>query len=141
MTYFVCVAVPQKAVSRLFVTFVRVIHLTNITESPFGKATCGENQGWNAYLLQVGSSSASLINGEPKKKNLHDVSCPALFVSGINTLIEEGSCSSVNFLIHVMLGLIDVEKIRVREQKAIKLIDLAQSLPSSQEDVRYTVTK
>lgn len=135
MTYFVCLTVPQKAISQLSNRFGRLIHFTNVTDTPFGRATCAENRERDAYILQVGSNSASLMN--KKHKN----NCPGLFVSVIETLLVEGGFPSVAFLGHTMSELIKTEKISVQDQKVIKLMDLAQSLSSSQEDIRYLVTR
>jgi hypothetical protein len=141
MSYFVCLALPQKALGQLASAFDRSVHITDVTETPFGKATYGENREWVAYILQVGSSSASLINRGVEKKSSSKTNRPELFVSGIRTLLEDGSCSSVTFLMHLMFGLIKTEKICVQEQKVIKLADLAQSMLFLQEDIRYLVTR
>ncbi len=139
MSFFLCLAVPQEAQAQLASAFDKRVHLTDASSFPIGKATRGRKHSWMPVLLQVGSSSASLI-GKGGLRRTHNNDHTAILVSGIQRLLENEGCFSVSFLAHWMQGRIDQEQIVLKGEKQINLSEIAQSLLEVEEDVRYLVS-
>lgn len=131
---------PQEAVSSLRSSFNQVIYLTDVSSLPIGAITRGKNTSWSAYLLQIGSSSASLL-GKGSTRKTHNSDRSELFISGIQSLMINPACSSVSFLVHWMQGLIAAEEITIKQEQQIRLQDTAQFVLNLEEDVRYVVLK
>lgn len=139
MSYFLCLAVPQAATDHMRLAFDRRIHLTEAHDLPIGKATRGKNNNWATYLLQVGSSSASLLcKGVIRRTHNNDHS--EVLLSGIQALLKNENVPSLSFLVHWMHGYITTEEIPVKTEKHVGLPDLPHILLDTEEDVRYTVS-
>lgn len=84
MSYFLCLAVPPEAAALLPSVFDARIHQMEVTHFPIGKLTQGDHHSWAAVLLQVGSSSATLIGKSSKRKNDHT----DLLLAGVQNLLK-----------------------------------------------------
>jgi len=103
-------------------------------------ATRGKNASWKAVLLQIGSSSASLI-GKAGVRRTHNNDHTGLFVAGIEALLEGENCGSISFLAHWMRGHIESEEVKLRDSQCIMLSGIQKVIDALEEDVRYTVSK
>ena len=140
MSYFLCLAFTPEVQTHLRSSFDSSIYLTDASQYPIGNTTRGRNTSWSAALLQIGSSSASLI-GKANLKETRNNDHSQLFVSGIQTLFENEYCSSLSFLVHWMRGYLTREEIALRREEHIELSALSRTLPELEEDVRYTVVR
>jgi hypothetical protein len=140
MSYFLCLAVPPEVTGLLPSVFDERIHRTDVSDWPIGVTTRGKNRSWKAILVQIGSSSASLI-GKGGARKTHNNDHTELLISGITALLERQECASLSFLVHWMHGYITTEEIPLQCDKRIELSALLQSLIELEDDVRYTVYK
>jgi hypothetical protein len=107
---------------------------------PIGITTRGKNHTWLATILQIGSSSASLI-GKAGARRTHNNDHTGLFISGIQALLANENCTSVSILAHWMHGYITTEQIPLRDEISLERSALTQAFSELEEDVRYTVLK
>lgn len=109
-----------------------------VTHFPIGKLTRGNHHSWTAVLLQIGSSSASLI-GKSSLRKTHNNDHSDLLISGIQSLLQEEDCFSLSILVHWMHGYIIDEEIALQGDKHIHELALPEELLKFEEDVRYTI--
>ncbi len=139
MSYYLCLATPPEMCESIFPAFPDTIQLIDASHFPIGKATKGRDLSWLVYILQSGSSSASLVGKGSAKKNAAINRQAQHFVTGVETLLGDNATLSLSFLLHWMTGIIASEEIIVRQQKVIHLTDLATSMSAIEEDVRYLI--
>lgn len=140
MSFFLCLAFPRRSTEKVLTAFHPSVGFTNVSTMPIGVATKGKKDAWEACLLQVGSSSASLIGRGSIKKNARINDQKDYFVLGVEKLIETENYLSLSFLVHWMHGLIDTEAVDVRDERNIDKLQLRHFIPSMEEDVRYLVS-
>ena len=138
MSYFLCLAIPAHLATRLPASFDSRIHMTDASSYPIGKTTRGKHLLWSSFLLQVGSSSASLI-GKGSAKKSHNNDHSELLVSGIQKIFDETDCHSLSLLAHWMEGYITTEQIALADEQEILIADLPRALLSLAENIRYTI--
>ena len=138
MSYFLCLATPPDIDEKVPLSFDKRIYRTDVSNFPIGIATKGPKHSWKATLLQIGSSSASLI-GKAGVRRTHNNDLTVLLIAGIQVLLQDKSCSSLSFLVHWMEGHIKTENIPIRSEQSFQLPDLTRVVSSLDEDVRYTV--
>ena len=123
----------------IFSAFPSTIQFIDASHFPLGKATKGKNFSWPVYIIQSGSSSASLVGKGSLKKNATINRQAQHFITGVENLLENNATLSLSFLLHWMTGIIASEEVVVRQQKLVHLTDLAASISVIEEDVRYLI--
>jgi hypothetical protein len=139
MSYFLCLSVPEDVVQALPRAFDPSVYLTEVSALPIGEVTRGEDTRWRSYLLQIGSSSASLV-GKGSVRKTHNSDRSAVLVSGIQALLAMRACSSISFLLHWVRGHLATEEVTAKRQELLNATDLPLIVASLEEDVRYVVT-
>jgi hypothetical protein len=91
---------------------------------------------WRVVLLQIGSSSASLI-GKGGTKRTHNNDHSGLLIDGITKLVKADI--PVYFLVHWMEGNISTEPVLVKGEKQLTIDGLLQEIWGIEEDTRYYV--
>lgn len=140
MSYFLCLALPRKVSKKMLTAFHPNIHFTNVSTLPIGIATKGRKDAWDAYLLQVGSSSASLIGKGSARKNARINDQSDYFALGVESLMETEEYLSLSFLAHWMHGYIETEAVSVHAEKSVEHTQLRCLLLNLEEDTRYLVS-
>ena len=140
MSYFLCLAVPRAVADKLLRAFDPMIRFTDASTFPIGEVTRGSRDSRSAFLVQIGSSSASLV-GKGGLRRTHNNDHSALLVAGIRTLMENEACHSITFLLHWMQGFVSKEDIPIKNEQTVNIADLADAVLNIAEDVRYKVTR
>jgi hypothetical protein len=141
MSYFLCVAVPQEFSNEVFAVFGEDMYISAASQFPIGLATIGNHENWSAYILQIGSSSASLIAKGAIKKNSPNYDRSSLFVSGILSLLARTKLPSICFLAHWMHGYITTEEVVLQDKEDVVISNLHEVMKNIREDVQYTVLR
>lgn len=139
MSYYLCLATPPEIHESIFPAFPDTVRFIDASHFPIGKATRGRNLSWPVYILQIGSSSASLVGKGSAKKNAAINRQAQHFIAGVESLLENNATLSLSFLLHWMTGIIASEEVVVRQQKFVHLTDLAEAISAIEEDVRYLI--
>ena len=140
MSYFLCLALQANEENVLGLAFDKRIFISKVSNLPIGISAISNDLKQKAFLLQIGSSSASLV-GKGGAKKTHNNDHSELFISGLQTLLNREECTSVSFLVHWMKGLIALEQVHVKQEKNIGISELSIVIRNVEEDTLYIVTK
>lgn len=135
---FLCLSLPPEAAPNLQSSFDSIIRLSEARSWPIGSVTRGKNEHWPAYLLQVGFGSAQLVGPFPRRRT-HNNDRSGFFIAGLQGLLAAPDCRTVRFLFHWFSGYLHTETIALKDERTVRLAELAQTVHVLVEDVRYIV--
>ena len=140
MSYFLCLALIADEENQLRSAFDKRIFISEASNFPIGRSAISNERKYKAFLLQIGSSSATLI-GKGGARKTHNNDHSELLISGLQSLLIREECSSVSFLAHWTEGMIAVEQVPVLQVITIAVSDLQNTIRNFKEDTLYIVSK
>lgn len=138
MSYFLCLAIPVEFSALLPHAFDSRVLAMKATSFPIGSTAAGKSPGMDAFVLRIGSSSASLI-GKAAPKRTRNNDHTRILSEGIENLIHTHRCPRLRFIAHWFTGYISAEDVSPRERRQIQLNDVARVVSELEEDVLYSV--
>ena len=130
MSYFLCLSIPSN-LDHVHERFAP-LELKEISNTPFGKAVCGQKKRSVAYLITLRSTSTDLLD----KGNSNNVSSH-LIVEMVKTLLQANH--SVSLLVHFFRGRVASEVVSLSGRERMAQDDFCVKFPDIDNDVRYTI--
>jgi len=133
MCYFFCISVI-KSPSNFAEIFSEHIDSEDAFTTPIGKASRGNRNTGNSYVLTEGGCSCSFIGKSHNKAERASLN----IIVGIKRLLEQAPIVSI--LIHNYRGDWRDEEVTAKCKKSITLEQFISAFPNLDEDVRYIIS-
>ncbi|MFW6151926.1 MAG: hypothetical protein ACOC6C_03025 [Verrucomicrobiota bacterium] len=130
MSYFLCLSIPSH-LDHVHDRFAP-LELKEISNTPFGKAVCGQKKGSVAYLITLRSTSTDLLDKGNSKNHASQ-----LIVEMVKTLLQANH--SVSLLVHFFSGRVASEVVLFSGRERMSQDDFRVRFPDIDDDVRYTI--
>ena len=138
MSYYLCLSVSDTVASPLAGYFEQRVYLTDASRMPIGIQTNMASE-WRPYLMQVGSSSASLI-GKGGIKRTRNNDHRHILVDGVNRILSDHPDAAAAVVVHWMTGRVDAEAVGILRDVRLNIREWTELGGELFEDVRYIIS-